>query len=110
MKRAILATAALSLGVFAAMAASPKIEAALKSFRAIAADPAKLKTYCAMDSAMEAAAEKKDKSAQGKVDTLMKQLGPDFKAAYEAGEDLDDNSADGKAYVAGLEALSSKCP
>jgi hypothetical protein len=109
MKRTVLTTAALCLGVYAAMAASPKIEAALKTFKAVAADSGKLKTFCAMDSAIEAAAEKKDKAAAGKIDALMKQLGPDFETAYNAGEGVDDNSADGKAFVAGIEALASKC-
>ncbi len=30
----------------------------------------------------------------------MKQLGPDFETAFEAGADLDPDSADGKAYDA----------
>ncbi len=58
---------------------------------------------------MEAVAGKKDKSAAGKIEALMKQLGPDFETAYNAGEGVDDKSADGKAFVAGIEALASKC-
>ena len=49
---------------------------------------------------MEAASEKKDKAAAAKIDGLMKQLGPDFESAWTAGNDLDEKSADGKAYVA----------
>lgn len=110
MKRVILTAAAVCLGVYSVMAASPKVEAALKTFKAVSADPAKLKTFCTMDAALEAAAEKKDKAAAGKVSTLMKQLGPDFELAWNAGENLDDKSADGKAFVAGVDALVAKCP
>ena len=110
MKRVIVAAAAACLGVYAVMAASPKIEAALKTFKAVAADPGKLKTFCEMDSAMEAASEKKDKAAAAKVDGLMKQLGPDFQAAWTAGNDLDEKSADGKAYAKGIDMLVEKCP
>jgi hypothetical protein len=110
MMRVIVAAVAVCLGVYSVMAASPKIEAALKTFKAVAADPGKLKTFCAMDSAMEAASEKKDKAAAGKIDALMKQLGPEFEAAWTAGDDLDEKSADAKAYGAGLDTLIGKCP
>jgi len=110
MKRVIVAAAAVCLGVYSVLAASPKIEAALKTFKAVAADPGKLKTFCEMDSAMEAAAEKKDKAAAGKIDALMKQLGPDFEAAWSAGNDLDEKSADAKAYGKGIDTLVGKCP
>lgn len=110
MKRVTLAVAAACLGAYSVMAASPKIEAALKTFKAVAADPGKLKTFCTMDAAMEAAAEKKDKSAAGKINALMKQLGPDFETAWNAGEDLDEKSADGKAFAGGVDALVAKCP
>jgi hypothetical protein len=110
MKRVVVAAAAVCLGVWSVMAASPKIEAALKQFKAVAADPGKLKTFCDMDSAMEAASEKDDKAAAGKVEKLMKQLGPDFLAAWNAGNDLDEKSADGKAYGKGIDELVDKCP
>ena len=40
---------------------------------------------------------------------FMKQLGSDFETAWAAGENLDDNSADGKAYNTALDELSNKC-
>lgn len=110
MKRVVVAAAAVCLGVWSVMAASPKIEAALKQFKAVAADSGKLKTFCDMDNAMEAASEKDDKAAAGKVEKLMKQLGPDFLAAWNAGNDLDEKSADGKAYGKGIDELVDKCP
>jgi hypothetical protein len=110
MKRAVVAAVTACLGVYSVMAASPKIEAALKTFKAVAANPGKLKTFCEMDSAMEAASEKKDKAAGAKVEALMKQLGPEFEAAWMAGNDLDEKSADAKAYGKGIDALIEKCP
>lgn len=104
------AFALICLGSYAAMAASPKIEAAAKTFNAVAADPAKLKTFCAMDQALVTAAEKKDKAAAAKAPGLMKQLGPEFETAWNAGEDLEDTTPDGKAYFAALDALIDKCP
>jgi hypothetical protein len=110
MKRVVVAAAVACLGVGAVLAASPKIEAALKTFKGVAADPGKLKTFCEMDSAMEAASEKGDKAAGAKVEALMKQLGPDFLAAWNAGNDIDEKSADGKAYAKGIDTLIEKCP
>jgi hypothetical protein len=109
MKRAILAAAVVGLGAYSVMAASPKVEAALKAFKAVASDSGKLKTFCAMDSAMEAAAEKKDKAAATNAAATLKQLGADFETAWNAGEDLDEKSADGKAFYAGMADLIGKC-
>jgi hypothetical protein len=50
-------------------------------------------------------AEELDKQMQG----YMKQLGSDFETAFEAGADLDPDSADGKAYDAALDGLDAKC-
>ena len=108
--RIVTSVAAICLGAGFAMAASPKIEAAVKTFKAVAADPAKLKTFCAMDAAMEAAAEKKDKAAATQIMQLMKQLGPEFESAWNAGEGVDDDSPDGKVFVSALDDLTDKCP
>ncbi len=40
----------------------------------------------------------------------MKQLGADFLAAWNAGNDIDEKSADGKAYAKGIDSLIEKCP
>ena len=39
----------------------------------------------------------------------MKELGPEFETAFEAGADLDPDSEDGKAYDAALDKLDAKC-
>ena len=108
--RIVVGAAVVCLGAFSAMAASPKIEAAVKTFKAVAADPARLKLFCAMNSALDDAAEKKDKAAAAKVPQLMKQIGPDFESAWNAGEDVDDDTPDGKVFVAALDELADKCP
>jgi hypothetical protein len=93
-----------------ALAASPKIDAAVKAFRAVGSNPAKLKTFCEMTKAMDAAGDKPTPEADAKIDGLMKQLGADFETAWNAADGLDDNSADGKAYNAALDDLAGKCP
>jgi hypothetical protein len=40
----------------------------------------------------------------------MKELGPEFEAAFETGADLDPESEDGKAYDAAIDKLDGKCP
>ncbi len=93
--------------------ANPTIDAAIKTFDDVAADPAKLKTYCEMsklsagggDDADDSKSQELDKQMQG----YMKELGTDFETAYEAGADLDPESADGKSYDAALDKLDDKC-
>jgi hypothetical protein len=107
--RVVVSVAAICLGAFGAWAASPKIEAAVKTFKAVAADPAKLKAFCAMNDALDAAAEKKDKAAAARIPGLIKGLGPEFESAWNAGEDVDDDSPDGKVFVSALDELADKC-
>ena len=93
--------------------ANRTIDTAIKTFDAVAADPAKLKTYCEMsklsagggDDADDSKSQELDKQMQG----YMKELGTDFETAYEAGADLDPESADGKSYDAALDKLDDKC-
>ncbi len=101
--------AALGLAAAPALAASPKIEAAVKTFKAVAGDAGKLKTFCAMSKVMESAGEKEDPKIDAQIQGFIKQLGADFETAWNAGEDIDENSADGKAYNAALDDLSAKC-
>jgi hypothetical protein len=112
MKKILAALAMCGLCVSPALAASESVETAIKTFDAVAADAAKLKTYCEMSKLMstgddedEGKAEALDKQMQG----YMKELGPEFEAAFEAGADLDPDSADGKAYDAALDGLDAKC-
>jgi hypothetical protein len=110
MKRIVLAAVVACFGSYGALAASPKIESAVKTLKAVAADPGKLKTFCEMTRAMDAMGDKEDAAAEAKITELMKQLGPDFDAAWNAADDLDDNTEDGKAYNAAMDDLAGKCP
>jgi hypothetical protein len=108
MRILILAAAACLLAV-PANAANPKVESATKVFQSVASDPAKVKTFCEMTKTMDNAGDKGDAATDQKIEGYMKQLGPDFQTAWAAGDDLDENSADGKQYNAALDDLSKKC-
>ncbi len=109
MKRVVFAAVAVCLAAGPAFAASPKVESAIKAFKAVSADPAKLKTFCDMSKVMDAMGEKQDAAAEAKIQGFMKQLGADFETAWNSGNDLNENSADGKAFNAGLDDLAGKC-
>jgi hypothetical protein len=109
MIRVVAACVAVCLATYPVLAASPKIDSAVKTFKAVAADGGKLKTFCEMSKVMDAAGEKQDAATDAKIAGYMKQLGADFEAAWNAGDGVDDNSADGKALNAALDDLSGKC-
>ena len=92
--------------------ANPTIDAAIKTFDTVAADAAKLKTYCEMSKVMSSADAEDDSKAEAldkQMDGFMKALGPEFQTAFEAGADLDPESADGKVYDAAMDKLDDKC-
>jgi hypothetical protein len=105
-----LAALAVCLAAFASQAADAKIDAAVKTLKQVESDPAKLKTFCAMSDAMDAEGDKEDSAADAKIDGYMKELGPDFETAWNAGENLDENSPDGKQLNDAVDGLASKCP
>ena len=101
--------AALTLALLAipALAASPKVEAAIKTLRAAAADPNQQKTFCALLAIDD---EKKgDPNAKAAIDGYVKQLGSEFQTAWNTGDSLDENTADAKALYAAIDELSAKC-
>jgi hypothetical protein len=110
MKRVIAAGVFVALAASPALAASAKIDAAVKTFRAVSADPAKLKIFCEMKKVMDAAGDRDDPGDDAKIEGFMKQLGSDFQTAWNAGDDVDENSPDGKALNAAIDALAAKCP
>ncbi len=93
----------------AVFAADASVDSAVKVFAATAKDPAKVKTFCEMSEAMDAAGDKEDAATDAKIDGYLKQLGPDFETAWNAGENVDDNSADGKTLNAAIDNLANKC-
>jgi hypothetical protein len=58
---------------------------------------------------MDKAGDNPDAAADAKIDGYMKQLGADFGTAWNAGEGVDEKSADGKKLDAALDELGSKC-
>ena len=96
---------ALALLAIPAHAASPKVEAAIKTIRAVAADPNLQKTFCAL----LAADEKDDLNAKAAIDGYIKQLGSEFRSAWNVVESVEENSPDDQAVGAVLDELDDKC-
>jgi hypothetical protein len=109
MKRVVFAALAACLAAHPVLGASPQVDAAVKTFKAVAADPAKVKIFCDMSKAMDEAGDKPTPAADAKINGFMKQLGKDFETAWAAAESLNENSPDGKAYNNALDELSGKC-
>ena len=109
MKRVVVTGAALALTAWAAFAASPNIEAAIRTFKSTAADAGKLKIFCEMQKAMDDAGEKESADVDAKIDGYMKQLGTEFQSAWNTGDSVDENSADAKALYGAIDELSAKC-
>jgi len=108
--RALTAGLALCLVAAPALAASPKIESAIRVYKAVAANPQKLRTFCEMSKAIEKMGDKEDAALEAQIDRLISQLGQDFQTAWEAGDGVDENSPDGKALYAAIDELEDKCP
>jgi hypothetical protein len=109
MKRIVFACAAMALGAGAVAAASPAVESAVKTITALGADPAKLKLFCELNNVVQALGEKEDPQLDKQMEDLIAKLGPEFTAAWEVGDDLDENSEDGQAFFGAVDALSDKC-
>jgi hypothetical protein len=109
MLRALISCVALCLLSVAVSATDAKVESAIKVFKQTEADTGKIKTYCEMTKAMEAAGDNEDAATDTKIDGYLKQLGPDFTTAWNTGQDMEENSPDAKAFGAALDELGSKC-
>jgi len=112
MKKYLAAFALCGLLASPVLAANAAVESAVKTFDGVAGDAGKLKVYCEMSKVMSSADAEDDSKAEEldkQMDGFMKQLGPDFQTAFEAGADLDPESADGKAYDAAMDKLDEKC-
>jgi hypothetical protein len=109
MRRALLGSAVVCLTSLAAHAADNKIDSALATFKSVEGDPGKLKIFCEMSAVMDKAGDDPDDAAQAQIDGFIKQLGPDFETAWDAGDDLDEKSPDGKKLDDALDALGDKC-
>ena len=58
---------ATALAALPAYAASPKVEFATEAFQSVAADPAKVKTYCEMSKVMEGAGDQANAATEKKI-------------------------------------------
>jgi hypothetical protein len=96
-------------GAFAAAA----VDAATitKSIDAAAGDAAKVKAYCDMSKKMEEVGDddKKAEAAGTEVDGYFKALGPEFEAAWNAGQEAKEDAAEGKAFDEAMGKLDAKC-
>ncbi len=109
MIRPLLVSAAVSLTAMTALAADSKVDSAVATFKAVENDAGKLKIFCEMSATMDKAGENPDAATDAKIDGYMKELGPDFATAWNAGEGVDESSADGKKLDAALDELGNKC-
>ena len=109
MPRVLIAYVAFCLCASCALAADPRIDSAIQEFKAVASNPARLKTYCAMSNAVDTAEEKDNTVAKAAIDRHMKELGAEFEKAWQVGDDVDENSPDGKALGAAVDELTGQC-
>ena len=108
---ALVFAAASAVTITPVWAIDAKFESAIKVFEATSNDAAKMKTYCTMNKLMSDVGEdeKKAEAAEAQFNGFLKELGPDFETAWNAGEGLDPESAEGKAINAALDKLDTKC-
>jgi hypothetical protein len=109
MVRALLVPAAVCLTTLAALAADSRVDSAVATFKAVEGDAGKLKIFCEMNSAMDKAGDNPDAAAEAQIDGYVKQLGPDFETAWNAGDGIDESSPDGQKLNAALDELTNKC-
>jgi hypothetical protein len=111
MKSRLLFVIAASMLASSAYAAGPDAAAITKSIDATAADPAKSKTFCDMSKKMADVGDddKKAEAAGDEIDGYFKTLGTDFEAAWNAGQEAKEDSAEGKAFDEAMSKLDAKC-
>jgi hypothetical protein len=87
-----------------------------KVVQEIASDKKKVQAYCAMgalNEQMAQADQKKDNKAlealSQKLDSLAQTLGPDYIAMMEGLDQVDENSAEGKAIATAFDPLDQQC-
>ena len=77
--------------------ADAKIDSAISVFKQTETNAVKLMTFCAMSQAEEAVGGNDDPATKAQIDGYLKELGPDFEAAWKAFRETDRNSPEGKA-------------
>ena len=101
----------LARTVSAEHATMHEIDAAVKFYDGVRADPDKQKAYCDARQAigMMASDPAKFAEAQQKAMAATKKLGPDFGKVQSLAARLDMTSADAKRYTSGRQALDRTC-
>ena len=94
----------------------PTVEDAQKIVQAVSSDKTKLQAYCELgklQGQIEQAEEKNDTKALealgSKVDSLERQVGPDYAKLVDGLDEVDPNSAEGKKFAAVFDTLQEKC-
>lgn len=116
MSRTIIAFAVAALFATPSFAQNAKVQDAAVALGQIQKDKTKVKTYCEMqdlyNKSSEASEKKDEKTAEdlGKqADDKAKALGDDFQKVMALEEDINPDTAEGKAFFDALEALEKSC-
>jgi hypothetical protein len=109
MKRILIAGAAIAIWASTLPAASPAVDLAIKTIESAGNDAGKLKIFCSLNKLLQETGDKEDPAIQKQVEDLVAQLGSDFSAAWDIGDELDENSPDGQEFYGAVDTLAEKC-
>jgi len=109
MKRALFAVACC-LAVSPVQAAGVDAATITKSIDAATADPVKAKAYCDLAAKFDEVGddEKKAEAAGSEIDAYFQTLGAEFEAAWDAGQNAEETSPEGKAFDAAMTKLDER--
>jgi len=96
-----------------ATAASPEIQAAIKTLEKIPADTAKFASYCDLLGQMSSMPDDdvaKYEALESQLDAVIDSYGADVAGAWDTVSEVDPETDDGKAVTAAFEAMEGKCP
>jgi L-alanine-DL-glutamate epimerase-like enolase superfamily enzyme len=85
------------------------IDEAVKTLEAVGADAAKLKQFCHLNKLFDNVREKEDAALEKQIEDAFEALGADFAAAWDVGDNADENTPEGKKFFDALSALTGKC-
>ena len=103
----------ISIAPAPAVAASPEVEAAIKTLGKIPTDTAKFATYCKVLGEMASVSDDdaaKYEPLESQLEAAIKAYGTDVAAAWDTVSELDPETADGKAVSAAFDSMEGKCP
>jgi hypothetical protein len=116
MKKTAIALVVAAAFATPAFAQNAKVQDAAIALGEIQKDQAKLKSYCEMQDLYNKSAEASEKKDEKAAETLGKQaddkakaLGDGFQKVMALEEDINPDSAEGKAFFDALEALEKSC-